>query len=1165
MSTERLVIDIEGNATKFNAAMQSAVNRLGTFNQRVTNSSRNLTRLQKQMAALGTTVTGLNGALAAATTRINSMGTGAGRAANNMARANTQSRGLTNSFRQMVVGLSSVQTMFYQYAFFVGGFVASVIKINAEYEKQTVLLKNLSRESTEAGKAMEAKRSQQYIWDLATKAPFSLQSLTDSFVKFKAGGIDPTNGSMKALVDSVAAFGGSSEQLKRASVAIQQMAGKGVVSMEELRQQLGEAVPDAMKLMANAMNMTMNDFVDAVSKGTVVAKPALQKMLAEMNRVHGGASEQMMNTWDGLMARLITAYSKFVISINKDNKGGLFQTLKSQLVDLERFFSSAKGVQFANDVMTGLGTVVRGFANLIKFVYAWRDTIISAAKIFFTMWAGKQVYGAIKLLLTAFTTLIVGGSRAIVMFKAFTVGSAAAGAATMRTTAGVRALATALGVANVAGRITIAQMGLLAARFTLVGAAAIAASYLVYRLVDALNAQAQAKARVAQAERANQNGGVLEEKDLKAGINKHNQEAATWREQKADLDRRVALYKRAGREIPAALKGQIERNNAEQQRLQKQGRVWVEQSNRFYKDASDQTISQLEARYGQRAQGVLRKYRTTYLDKVAELDARETELAKKGVTKGAEIEKIQKERDAARRAYDEGKLKRQEHMLGLLDKTEKMYAKSDPARAQAARNAKQQLEAEIQSDKSLNEGSFDPNAFTKGKNKEKKEKEPKSDGLDGLRNRFVTLTVAGEEMRHELENIDGEFDSWDAEEKAQKVADALKSEVALRERIAGLRDANKILKKQGRVNDGLKDLQGETAENAANAVDAIEEQAQGYDSLITSLDVYKNKLQDRYRKEIELAAELDAALGTTYTKQYRDQMDNAVNEKRRELLAEYVGDVKKAHEDILTTLMTEDERREYFYKKDVERVTARIALLDMSNAQEAKMAQDLYAYLETLRKQNEERRQGPFAAWAREAADMKPKIQDALVSSLDSFIDKLAEGKFAFKDFAMSLLKDIAKIIIRAMIARAILAAIGMASSTGPVVNTGVESMSSVTTPVLHTGGIVGGAGGMSRAVASGMFNFAQRYHTGGIVGLKPNEVPIIAEKGEGVFTQDQMKTIGNKQQASNVQVNVINQTGTDAEVERKQPTFDGEKWVENIILKKMTRPGPVRDALGRR
>ena len=41
-----------------------------------------------------------------------------------------------------------------------------------------------------------------------------------------------------------AQFGGDSEiPLKRAAIAIQQMSGKGVISMEELRQQLGEAVP----------------------------------------------------------------------------------------------------------------------------------------------------------------------------------------------------------------------------------------------------------------------------------------------------------------------------------------------------------------------------------------------------------------------------------------------------------------------------------------------------------------------------------------------------------------------------------------------------------------------------------------------------------------------------------------------------------------------------------------------------------------------------------------------------------------------------------------------------------------------------------------------------------------------------------------------------------
>lgn len=65
-------------------------------------------------------------------------------------------------------------------------------------------------------------------------------------------------------------FGKSSEELKRASVAIQQMAGKGVISMEELRQQFGEAVPDAMGMMARAASVSMGDLV-AVSTGTVEA------------------------------------------------------------------------------------------------------------------------------------------------------------------------------------------------------------------------------------------------------------------------------------------------------------------------------------------------------------------------------------------------------------------------------------------------------------------------------------------------------------------------------------------------------------------------------------------------------------------------------------------------------------------------------------------------------------------------------------------------------------------------------------------------------------------------------------------------------------------------------------------------------------------------------
>jgi len=101
---------------------------------------------------------------------------------------------------------------------------------------------------------------------LAQTTPFDLKSLGDSFLKLKSAGIDPLDGSLKALVDGVAAFGGTSDTLHRASIAIQQMAGKGVISMEELRQQLGEAVPTAMKAMAAGMNMSVQELTQKLSQ-----------------------------------------------------------------------------------------------------------------------------------------------------------------------------------------------------------------------------------------------------------------------------------------------------------------------------------------------------------------------------------------------------------------------------------------------------------------------------------------------------------------------------------------------------------------------------------------------------------------------------------------------------------------------------------------------------------------------------------------------------------------------------------------------------------------------------------------------------------------------------------------------------------------------------------
>lgn len=62
-------------------------------------------------------------------------------------------------------------------------------------------------------------------------------------------------------------------------------------------------------------------------------------------------------------------------------------------------------------------------------------------------------------------------------------------------------------------------------------------------------------------------------------------------------------------------------------------------------------------------------------------------------------------------------------------------------------------------------------------------------------------------------------------------------------------------------------------------------------------------------------------------------------------------------------------------------------------------------------------------------------------------------------------------------------------------------AISGITGGLFHTGGMAGEAG-PSRSIAPAFFAAAPRYHTG---GLLPGEVPVIARKGEGIFTPRQM------------------------------------------------------------
>jgi len=181
----------------------------------------------------------------------------------------------------------------------------------------------------------------------------------------------------------------------------------------------------------------------------------------------------------------------------------------------------------------------------------------------------------------------------------------------------------------------------------------------------------------------------------------------------------------------------------------------------------------------------------------------------------------------------------------------------------------------------------------------------------------------------------------------------------------------------------------------------------------------------------------------------------------------------------------------------------------------------------------------------------------------DVWVEFCTTGKVTFSDFAKSVVADIARIEFEKSITDKFKPGLNNLLSAGLGLFFG-SSFDSAPDPSsihvgaggttafhMHTGGIAGADTPQNASfMPTAMMASAPRFHT----GLLPNEFPAILKKGEGVFTQKQMAALGQQNTAPVVQVNVINNTGTDTDVKQQSPKWDGEKWVIGVVLDAMKR-----------
>jgi tape measure domain-containing protein len=179
-----------------------------------------------------------------------------------------------------------------------------------------------------------------------------------------------------------------------------------------------------------------------------------------------------------------------------------------------------------------------------------------------------------------------------------------------------------------------------------------------------------------------------------------------------------------------------------------------------------------------------------------------------------------------------------------------------------------------------------------------------------------------------------------------------------------------------------------------------------------------------------------------------------------------------------------------------------------------------------------------FAQGAAQAlSSLGTGIADA-IRGFSSFGDAIKGARDAFLNFAADFLIQIGQMILQQAILNAL-------QNSG---NGFFQSIGNILAGTAHTGAIVGKGFPEYRRVNPAIFANAPRYHSGGIVGLKPDEVPAILQTGEEVLARNDPRNVMNGGASGGSNVQIVNAIDAESVVAAGMQGNAGRQVIMNII-----------------
>jgi tape measure domain-containing protein len=147
------------------------------------------------------------------------------------------------------------------------------------------------------GSADVAAASMRYVREEANRLGLDFRATADGFASFAASGLrsgltfEQIQSIFTGVSEAASAMRLSTERTSLVFTALSQMASKGTVSMEELKQQLGESLPGALQIFAKAMGKPNDEFIKMIENGQVTTRDLI-KLGEGLRKDFGAAAEE---------------------------------------------------------------------------------------------------------------------------------------------------------------------------------------------------------------------------------------------------------------------------------------------------------------------------------------------------------------------------------------------------------------------------------------------------------------------------------------------------------------------------------------------------------------------------------------------------------------------------------------------------------------------------------------------------------------------------------------------------------------------------------------------------------------------------------------------------------------------------------------------------------